>query len=352
MFKSIFTALISIVVTSLLFFLGCKGKTQQSFVDLSFPGLPDSLKDHTDNIEFLRWEESPILFSDAHNNETRSWLSICATRQLIRIFPNREHRKKLNQHSVSKITGVNHFLLDMDLVSHYVHPYTLNFYNRLSAEDYVMRYTKSETDSCLGIMEFIKKGKVNPGERLGYELALFRQWKLSQLDLKKQNDVWQIRMESCSFSPMFFCPSLKPEYSEHPFSSEIPIWHSNAAPGWVNLEDLNVLGKFDGGNVVLIWEYSDKVWFQEMHGSLSQIVSQALRLKEISGSEITLAISDAGPMSASIKSDERNILEFSEINKLEKEIFIGAGYGYFPSQLGVYRYDNGVDTPIDFVKSY
>jgi hypothetical protein len=336
----------------LLLIASCKGKVQQSYIDLSFPGLPDSLKTQHDNIKFLRWEESPILFSEEIENETRSWISVCATRQLIRLFPNKGHRAELNLNSVSKITGVNHFFLDMDLVSHYVHPYTLNFYNRLSAEDYVMRFTKSENDSSLGIMEFIRKKAVKPEDRLGHELAFFRQWKLSQLDLKKQNDVWQIRMESCSFSPMFFCPSLNPEYSEHPFSSEIPIWHSNASPGWVNLDALNVLGKFDGGNVVLIWDYQGRIWFQEMHGSLSQIINQAIKLREISGCEITLAISDAGPMSASIKSDEKNILEFSEINKLEKELFIGAGYGYFPSQLGVYRYSDGVNTPIDFVKSY
>jgi len=348
-----FLFIISVSIGSLLTLLGsCKGKIQETYIDFSFPGLSDSLKAQDDKIKFLRWEESPILFSDDFSSETRSWISVCATRQLIKVFPNKGHRAELNLNSVSKITGVNHFLLDMDLVSHYVHPYTLNFYNRLSAEDYVMRFTKSENDSSLGFMEFIKKKNLELNERLGYELAFFRQWKLSEIDLKKENNEWKIRMKSCSYSPIFFCPSLKPEYSEHAYSSEIPIWHSNASPGWMNINDLNILGKFDGGNVVLIWEYQGRIWFQEMHGSLSQIINQAIRLKEISGSEITLAISDAGPMSASFKSDENNILHFTEINKLEKDDYIGAGYGYYPSQLGVYRYDNGKDEPIDFVRTY
>lgn len=348
-----FLFIISVSIGSLLTLLvSCKGKIQETYIDFSFPGLSDSLKEQGNKIKFLRWEESPILFSDDFANETRSWISVCATRQLIKVFPNKGHRSELNLNSVSKITGVNHFLLDMDLVSHFVHPFTLNFYNRLSAEDYVMRFTKSENDSSLGMMEFIRKVDVKPEERLGYELAFFRQWKLSELDLKEENNQWKIRMKSCSYSPIFFCPSLKPEYSGHPYSSEIPIWHSNAAPGWMNINDLNILGKFDGGNVVLIWEYQGRTWFQEMHGSLSQIINQAMRLREISGSEITLAISDAGPMSASFKSDENNILHFTEINKLEKDDYIGAGYGYFPSQLGVYQFDNGIDEPITFVQSY
>lgn len=352
MVKSFISILFSIGLTILLSYTGCKGKVQKSFIDLSFPGLPDSLSRQAENIKFLRWESSPILFSAASDNETRSWMSICATRQLIRIFPNRGHRKELNQNTVSKITGVNHFFLNMDLVSHYVHPNTFDFYNRLSAEDYVMRYIKSENDSNLGTMQFIKKKDVKPEERLGYELAFFRQWKLSEVDLKNEKNFWQIRMQPCSFSPLFFCPTLKPHYSKHPFSSEVPIWQSNSELGWVHLENLNVLGKFDGGNVVLIWEYRGRIWFQEMHGSLSQIINQAMRLREISGSEITLAISDARPMSASIKSNEKNILQFSEINKLSEEKYAGAGYGYFPAQLGVYRYDDRIGNSIDFVKSY
>ncbi|MEX1187745.1 MAG: hypothetical protein WED33_00700 [Bacteroidia bacterium] len=335
-----------------LLFNSCKGKVQESYIDMSFPGLPDSLSENKDQIEFLRWEPSPILYNETISDETRSWISVCATRQLIHLFPNKGYRKQLGMNTISRITGVNHFLLDMDLVSHYVHPFTVNFYNRLTADDFVMRFTESDSDSTLGNMEFIRKKDVRPLERLGYELAFFRQWKLSELDLKQENDAWMIRMKSCSFSPLFFCAALKPEIDSHAFTEELPLWHSNAAPGWMKLDDLNVLGKFDGGNVVLIWEYHNRIWFQEMHGSLSQIINQALRLKEISGSEITLAISDAGPMSASFKSNDKNMLDFSEINKLDKEDYVGAGYGYFPSQLGVYRYNDSVNPVIDFVKSY
>jgi hypothetical protein len=329
----------------------CKGKVQSNYIDLSFPGLPDSLLHKTEFISFVRWENSPILFNTSDASETIDWIGVCGTRQLIKIFPNRGYRDSLGIKTIRNITGVNHFLLDMDLVSHYIHPYTYNFYKRLRAEDFVMKYSPSEGDSNIGFMEFIHKKDVLLNDSLGYNLGFFRQWKLSELLIEEGLISTKIKLKICDFNPVCFCPEVNKK-SSNPFPIEVPIWQSNAAPGWVNINKLNVVGKYDGGNVILIWEYKRQIWFQEMHGSLGQIITQALRIRDISNSDVSIAISDAGPMSASFKSDSTNTLEFKEINKLDNIPYIGAGYGYFPSQVGVYRYDDGINPAIDFIQTY
>jgi len=343
--------LLNFCLTCLLFNYGCKGERQNTYIDLSFPGLPDSLSGLSDNIKFLRWENSPILFDKGDTTETLSWIGTCGTRQLIKIFPNRGYRDSLGIKSISKITGVNHFLLDMDLVSHYVHPYTINFFNRLRKEDFVMKYTASENDSTLGFMEFVRKSDVNPLDKLGHNLAFFRQWRLSELMMKNDLSGQKIKLKICDFNPICFCPQVNPE-SNNPFNLEVPIWHSNGSLGWVDLDKLDIVGKYDGGNVVLIWEYRNNIWFQEMHGSLNQILSQAFKIRDLSNADVSIAISDAGPMSATFKSDSLNTLKFNEITKLASEPYVGAGYGYFPSQIGVYRYDDGKSKPIDFIQPY
>lgn len=330
---------------------GCKGEQQSTYIDLSFPGLPDSLQDKSENIKFLHWENSPILFHQGDSIETFSWIGTAGTRQLIKVFPNRGYRDSLGVKSVSKITGVNHFLLDMDLVSHYVHPYTVNFFNRLRQEDFVMKYTASESDSTLGFMQFIRRSDLNPSDKLGFNLAFFRQWKLSELLIKKDLLGQKIKLKLCDFNPICFCPEVNPE-SSNPFKLEVPIWQSNASLGWVNIDKLTTVGKYDGGNVVLIWEYRNNIWFQEMHGSLYQILNQAFKIRELSNADVCIAISDAGPMSATFKSDSLNNLKFNRIDKLASEPFVGAGYGYFPSQIGVYRYDDGKNKPVDFIQPY
>jgi len=345
------TILLYFLSIGIIFNFACKGEQQNTYIDLSFPGLPDSLNDNSEKIKFLRWENSPILFHQGDKSESFSWISTCGTRQLIKIFPNRGYRDSMGITHVSKITGANHFLLDMDLVSHYVHPFTINFFNRLRNDDFVMKYTPTDSDSTIGFMEFIRKSDVSPSDKLGFNLAFFRQWKLSELVIKDALSGHKIKLKICDFNPVCFCPEVNPG-STNPFNLEVPIWHSNGSPGWVKLNRLNIVGKFDGGNVVLIWEYKNNIWFQEMHGSLYQILTQAFKIKEIAGSEVSIAISDAGPMSATFKSDSSNTLKFNEINKLAPEPYVGAGYGCFPSQIGVYRYDDGKGQAIDFIQSY
>jgi hypothetical protein len=343
--RTLFFLFVSVLV------VGCKGKKHENYIDLSFPSLPDTLQEKFENIHFIRWERSPILFNSNDSAESINWIGVCGTRQLIRIFPNRGFRDSLGIKSVSKITGVNHFLLDMDLVSHYVHPYTRNFYNRLRPADFVMKYSATDSDSTIGFMEFIRKKDVKSEDALGYNLAFFRQWKLSEIMIDEGILGTKVKFKICDFNPICFCPMVN-KTSSNPFPIEVPIWQSNAAPGWVNINKLNVVGKYDGGNVILIWEYKRQIWFQEMHGSLGQIITQALRIRDISNSDVSIAISDAGPMSASFKSDSTNTLEFKEINKLDNIPYIGAGYGYFPSQVGVYRYDDGINPAIDFIQTY
>lgn len=333
------------------FLIGCKGKEQPNYIDLSFPNLPDSLQEKSQNIKFIRWENSPILFNSPDTAETLNWIGVSGTRQLIRIFPNRGYRDSLGMKEMHRITGVNHFFLDMDLVSHFVHPYTRNFYNRLRADDFVMKYTPSDSDSSTGFMEFIRKKDVLPGDELGLNLAFFRQWKLSELMIEEGAFGTKIKLKICDFNPICFCPEVNAK-SSNPFPIEVPIWQSNAAPGWVAIDKLKYVGKFDGGNVVLIWEFNGQIWFQEMHGSLRQILTQALRIKELSNSDVSLAISDAGPMAASFRSDSKNTLKFNGINKLDNTPYVGAGYGYYPSQVGVYRYDDGKNPAIDFIQTY
>src|SRR5690606_9974461 len=101
------------------------------WVDLSFPGVPDSIMNDEKKHRFIRWEDTPIQYFAETPMEEINWLGVAGTQQIIRIFPNYGTRKERGMNEIKKITGVNHFFLDMDLVTHYVHPFTVNFFNKL-----------------------------------------------------------------------------------------------------------------------------------------------------------------------------------------------------------------------------
>jgi len=329
---------------------GCKGKETEPWADLSFPEVPDSVRYEKKNHTFVRWEESPIQYFTTEPKEALNWLGIAGTQQVIRIFPNYGTRKKNRIKEINKITGVNHFFLDMDLSTGYVHDYTRNFFNKLRPDDYVMRFIAGE-DSLTALMSFTFKKNMRPDDVLGKTIAFFRQWKLSELNIKGSGISTAIEMKACSYNPVCLCPTVKKE-SQNPFKTEVPFWHSGKAPGWINIAELNKTGKFDGGNVVVIWNYKGNTWFQEMHGSLQQVLEKALTIKAICECDPILAISDSGPMAASFKSNKDFVLETGHINQLDNLDYVGAGYGYFPSKVGVYKYTDWRGKEIEFSATY
>ena len=329
---------------------GCKGKITEPWADLSFPEVPDSVRYEKKNHTFIRWEESPIQYFVTAPTKEINWLGMAGTQQVIRIFPNYGTRKKNGVKEINKITGVNHFFMDMDLTTGYVHEYTRNFFNKLRPDDYVMRYIPGE-DSLMGLMSFIQKKDTGPNDVLGKTIAFFRQWKLSELNIKGSGTNTQIELKACSYNALCMCPAVK-QKSSNPFKTEVPFWHSGKSPGWVEISKLNKTGKFDGGNVVLIWNFKGNTWFQEMHGSLQQVLGKALALKNLCGCDPVLAISDSGPMAASFKSNKDFVLETKQIDQLDNIEYVGAGYGYFPAKIGVYKYTDWRGKEIHFVGTY
>lgn len=345
-------ALLCFVSLIFIFLASCTDDTRQSWTDLSFPPVPDSILQNPKRITFIRWEVAPVQYFKSSQREQLNWLGVAGTRQVIRIFPNNQSRRQMGINEVKNITGVNHFLLDMDLVSGYVHDYTRNFFNRLRPDDFVMRYQPSEDDSTTGIMTFVRKKDLGPGDILGKTIAFFRQWKLSELVMEMRNGDIYIKVKPCSYAPQLcVCPEVKAS-SGNPFSVEVPLWHKGVGNGFQPLSALNKTGRYDGGNVVLIWEYGNNIWFQEMRGSLSQVIEKALDIQEICSCEPVLAISDSGPMSAGVKSNDDFVLNTTPIDTLEDEPLIGAGYGYFPGKVGVYSYVDSKGKTRQFITTY
>lgn len=330
----------------------CSRKEQQPWADLSFPEVPDSIRYNDAKITFLRWEDCPVQFFTSEPAEQLSWLGVAGTQQVIRIFPNYATRREKGITEINKITGAAHFFLDMDLTTGYVHPYTVNFFNKLRPDDYVMRYTMSETDSATGLMSFVKKSTLAPGDVLGKNIAFFRQWRLSELEIKTEDDQTYVNMKPCDYAKeVCNCPTVR-RGSDNPFSNQVPFWHAGMGKGYTPLSALNKTGRYDGGNVILVWPYGGQTWFQGMRGSLQQVLTQAFNIKEKCNCDPVLAISDAGPMSAGLKSDADFRLQTALIDELDRTPYVGAGFGYFPSKVGVYFYKQPDGSKREFVVTF
>jgi hypothetical protein len=250
----------------------------------------------------------------------------------IQLIPNKHNRDTHNTKSIKNITGIAHFFLDHDLTSGFVHPYTLNFFNKLSADDFVLKFTSSSFNKNIGKMEYIRKGTMLSKDKLGKNIAYFRQWKLSEIDYKKVNGDILINVAPSNFSYYNYCPKAKPT-NDKSIQSQIPILVEAMQSGYQSIQSMNKLDMRLGGTVVFIWEDSStrKIYFQDLHSSWKDILLHAISIAKTFHVDPTIAIGDAGPYSPKYFADKNFNLDTKKIDDLfYKSEWFGAGFGYVP----------------------
>ena len=255
--------------------------------------------------------------------------SIISEKLDVKLIPNYENRKKQNIQEVSNIVGVCHFFLDHDLTSGYVHPYTLNFFNKLRPDDFVLKYTPSSNSIQEGSICYIRKKDIKEGDKLGKNLAFFRQWKLSEIDISGD----KIRVATCKYAHGYVCPQVKPNCL-NPFKLEIPIANIFLNEGYYSITNFSDFDRKNGGTAVIIWEDSvnNVVKFMDVHSSMQQIINEAIDIAKNYNVDPTIAISDAGLFSLKFKSDENYVLNTKVIDKVSDIPFVSAGFGYIPQK--------------------
>ncbi len=222
----------------------------------------------------------------------------------------------------------------------YVHEYTRNFYDRLRPDDYVLKFESNSKELNRGYISYIHKSEVKTDDVLGKNIASFRQWRLSEINLSGDS----IKVAKCSYKTSCVCPQVV-QTSTNPFKKEIPIWSRFNRDGYFSLDNFNKLGKNDGGTVVIIWEIisADSVLFMDLHGSLQEIINTAREIASQYKVDPTIAIGDAAPFAQKFRSNKNHNLKTLDINKLSKYPYAGAGFGYVPIRETVFEitYSNG-----------
>lgn len=255
------------------------------------------------------------------------------TSRRAKLIPNLEQREKRGMKSISGINGAVHFFLDHDLTTGFVHPYTKVFFNRLQPEDFVLKFTRDEPGSEVGSISYMYKKDLLPSDKLGQNIALFRQWKLSEFQLRQVDETPMIVLKTCGFSSFCGCPQALVDG----VVQEVPIWTQTYKRGVVPLASLNALGRYSGGTVVLIYELQidgiSLIVFQDIHGSLEQIITKAQEIARQNQVDPVIALSDAGPFARKVKADQDGNLDCAALKAIApRGKYFGAGFGYLLKQ--------------------
>ena len=281
----------------------------------------------------------PVIYNSIPSLEGQwGFQTVPANRLKVKLIPNISTCSKLKLDSIENIFGVNQFLLDMDFTTGFVHHYTTNFFNKLRPDDYVLKIDKTTEEVKEGDIFFIKKKNLLSGDVLGKNIAFFRQWKLSEIDINSEN----IKMAKCGFCNNCSCPQAKVS-TGNPFSTEIPISNTGLSNGYQPITKFNLLGNHDGGTAVIIWEdpSTKQVIFKDVHASLFEIIEKAKSILATYSVDPVIAISDAGIVSRKFRSDKNFVLDLAPIKQLSPNSQIAAGYGYVPMKMKIYKVFNG-----------
>ncbi len=274
---------------------------------------------------------NPLQYEALTSKGQMAFESMESTRLKVKLIPNNGRRKQLGIKTISGIQGVTHFFLDHDLTTGYIHPFTLNFFLMLRPNDYVLKFERTERDSSTGYIQYIRKNQMAANDKLGINIAFFRQWKLSEIDYRGSGSQLEIHCKASTYKTNAICPQAK-SHTTNPFAQnilQIPIWSQFKQSGYVSLGKLNTLDNLNGGTVVIIWEdqKTGQIKFKDIHGSISKIVNSAIEISKKYAVDPVIAIGDAGPMAIKIKSNENMVLDCTKI-PLEKLNRAGAGFGY------------------------
>jgi hypothetical protein len=344
--------LISLVLT---FAMCSSNVSQYQFPEKLGYVLPQELVHDTSSSKVENQVVTPFSFFGNSNGNSGSqipFVSFIMHQAEVKIFPNKHYRDEQQIEKISGIVGVTHFFLDFDLTSGFVHPYTLNYFNKLNADDFVMRFSANQKDKTTGSIEYIRKSNVTTQDKLGVNIAYFRQWKLSEIDWKTSDGKILIKVKNASFSYEGFCPQSK-NLKDASLISQRPILVKADRYGYADAETMNSLNAKYGGTAVLIWENKQdgKNYFMDVHASWKDIFMQAKSISEKFGVDPTIAIGDAGPYSAKVYANKSNCIDVSDIDNLcMGDNWFGAGFGYTPQPFKIYKTEkNGIES-LFFVK--
>jgi hypothetical protein len=317
----------------LLLIFACNGKNESIASQAKNDTVKSTEISTYENVQQLDSIVAPLRFFYTNTSKQVGFESIVAHRLKAKLIPNNERRKLLGITKITWLLGVTHFLLDHDLTTGFVHPYTTNFFGRLRPDDYVMKFDRSKQDSTVGYIYYVRKRQLTSNDTLGKNVAFFRQWKLSELDIRNNNGTLEVNIEPCSFAKVCGCAQTN-EQSKNPFGNELLLWSVTNAYGYYPINKLNKLDNRNGGTVVIIWNANgnNETLFQDIHSSLSEVLNRAMTIRDVYHIDPTIAISDAGPFANKIKSNDLNELDCTKINELLNYPKVGAGFGYVPEQ--------------------
>jgi hypothetical protein len=267
----------------------------------------------------------PVIYNCvAASNGDYAFRTIPSKKLQVKLIPNLETRTKLQLTKIDNIMGVHQFFLDHDLVSGFVHPFTKNMYDKLKPEEFVLKFIQSKTDKNIGTISYVHKSELSYNDKLGKNIAYFRNWRLSEIDYKISQGKVYLKSEPCNFNKRCSCP----ESSKTGNLKQIPVWHQ-AKSGNTSITKFNAFGAYDGGTVAIIWEVNGEIFFQDIHSSWQEILERAIEISKKYNIDPTIAISDAGPLANKVRADKNFELSVAKLNALAPHgNRFGAGYGY------------------------
>ena len=173
-----------LIILMWIIIISCKSNNDSMIVkDRKFSILfIEKLFPKVDSFTSVKHITYPFFLLDSFNtiSEQFAFQSYVMESATIQLIPNMHNRDKDDIKAIKNITGVAHFFLDHDLTSGFVHSYTLNFFNKLSADDFVLKFTPSSFNKNIGEMHYIRKGSMMSTDKLGKNIAYFRPWTLSE----------------------------------------------------------------------------------------------------------------------------------------------------------------------------
>jgi curved DNA-binding protein CbpA len=286
-------------------------------------------------VELLNTVDIPIVWDStiqtAHGQ--KAYVTYPATSLNAKVFTNNGFRSTNNIQSINNVVGVNHFFMDHDLVSGYVHPYTQNFFDKLRPDDFVGRFEWSGKEKNTGVFGWVQKKELSADDKLGQNLAFFRQWKLSEIAVSGTI----VNIQPCTYKRSCKCMQVLKGLG-NPFETEVPIPSTFALSGYQPLAMLNKLDQENGGTAAIIWlDGKNNVTFMDVHGSIELIIAKAREIAAEFNTDPTIAVGDAGPYSKKYYSNNNYELNFAPINALSRLNIAGAGMGYIPAKASKFR---------------
>lgn len=265
---------------------------------------------------FIKYENPSFLLSE-YSTEEMLYAQV-------KFFSKRKDRSLLKTKELKNVYGINQFLMDHDLTTGFVHPYTNNFFKKLDSWGFVLKVERSQKRLNEGRIYYIHKVQLTKDDILGENICFARQWRLSEISL----DGDQIFLKQCNYAKSCKCLQTKNTAATY-FKPEIPLYTQSGKDGLQNVNDLDKIGLKEGGGVDIIWQNKEgEIMFINMFTSIKKIIAKAYEIKAKYNCDPTIAVYDAGTYARRFQA-KNSVIQFDEINqKLGNGEFLGAGFGF------------------------